>query len=193
VFLVVTSFWLSFNLGSILFKPAVKELTQISDWGVPLVKQPQIDTVQTAQTWVKTDLKPKIKIRTIKKETVTAKKPPLASNKNSKSPEEKDNDAVVEEKSIIIQENNAINNQNEQVKKRQNIFYKVETGIFSTQNEAEQMVSSLKELGFPSFMEFGNNNFKVQVGAFRDKNKAENLRKDLENRGFQSEVVEEEK
>ena len=63
-------------------------------------------------------------------------------------------------------------------------LYKVQVGAFSKKENAENIVSQLKENGYKPFIVNSGSFYKVQVGAFSNKSNADNLSKLLKSDGF---------
>lgn len=70
-------------------------------------------------------------------------------------------------------------------------YYKVQTGAFGVKDNAINLVTKLKNLGFPTYMPPKDEDgfYRVQVGAFSIKDNAYKLRDQLANAGFKDAFV----
>lgn len=64
------------------------------------------------------------------------------------------------------------------------IYYRVQTGSFSSRSNAENMLYELQDKGFPAFLIHENGFFKVQVGAFHNLSNAVKMESTLRRAGY---------
>ena len=70
-------------------------------------------------------------------------------------------------------------------------YYRVQTGLFRSRENAERMLYRLQSQGFPAFLSFRDGLFRVQVGAFKNMDNAVRMEQRLRNQGYGTLIVSE--
>lgn len=70
-----------------------------------------------------------------------------------------------------------------------NLFYQVQTGAFTSQQEAKQQLNTLKSQGFPAFLVFEDGLYKVRAGAFNNLDHAVKQEISLKQLGYPTYMV----
>jgi N-acetylmuramoyl-L-alanine amidase len=167
--IVVGSFWISFLIGKKVLVPPIKNLPTFE---IPAPKPISKLEIEKA-TLVKEE--PVIKEREINAAQVKAKLPkPIEVNKalTAKKVNLAKTAAVMPAIKTPIAKTTGMK------------YYKVIIGTYKTAAEANDLVRSLKEKGFQSYVKKLMGLYRVQAGAFDKKEKAGPLVVKLKNKGF---------
>lgn len=73
--------------------------------------------------------------------------------------------------------------------KRVNQYYKVQAGYYAERDSAQELIDKLQSNGYATYLKKVGSGWRVQVGAFKTQKEAAGLRGALLSNGFSSEIV----
>lgn len=169
IFLVIGSFWVSFLIGKRML--------------VPSKTFPKIETVD--KEVIPVPVVPKVSAPAPKAEKIEY--PDLSAGTAVKKPEIRIKKKIVvpvaAEKKEIVPAEPAV---------KEDVYYKVEAGLFSSKAGAIEKMKELEGAGFEVFAkEAGKGSWRVQAGAFKTSDKAEKVIADLKAKGFSGKIIKE--
>ena len=169
VFLVIGSFWVSFLIGKRMLVPArsFQKVEALDSEVIPVPVAPKVPV--PAPKAEKIEYPNLNAVAEVKKPEIRIKKKivvPVSAVKKEVAPEE----PAVKDDS----------------------YYKVEAGLFSSKADAIEKMKELEAQGFEVFAkEASAGSWRVQAGAFKTRDKAEKVIADLKAKGFSGKIIKE--
>jgi len=196
--IVVGSFWISFLIGKKVLVPPVKNLPTFEipvpkaiskaeiEKATPVKEEPIIQEREIKAVEVKAKLPKPISVKKVQKakKTVAAKSATKTAKKVAARAVTKTAAKVAASKPAVKPAETMPVVETTSVK-----YYKIIVGSYKTADEANALVSSLKEKGFQSYVKKVSGLYRVQAGAFDVKEKANPLVVKLKEKGFTPTII----